>query len=92
MARRRMHVFQNLQLYAATCNKTSRSFQDLWSTVLFRNKLESEERHEMCVLNVSEMQWTKFTPSSPCESNSCVAAVCTSVRGCVSGDRGVVFF
>lgn len=30
---------------------------------------------------------------SPRESNSCAAAVCTSVRGCVSGDkRGFVVF
>lgn len=31
---------------------------------------------------------------SPCESNSCAAAVCSSVRGCVSGDTGgfCVFF
>lgn len=29
---------------------------------------------------------------SPCESNSCAAAVCTSVRGYVSGDREVLFF
>lgn len=29
---------------------------------------------------------------SPCESNSCAAAVCSSVRGCVSGDTGLLFF
>lgn len=58
----------------AACHDTSTepSFQDLWSSILIRNKLESG-------IKVSEMQWTKLAPRFLPVNQTAVQQLCAAV-------------
>lgn len=94
VARLRVHVHQPIQLYTATYNKTSRSFTSGSGGLQFCEETNwNVRKHEMCVLNVSEMQWTKLTPSSLLVNQTAVWQLCAPVWEdmCQETERGFVF-